>query len=237
MAGLINALKVVGKTMDGIKLVMSGAGAAGVAIAKILLRAVVRNLIVCDRQGAISRNNPPKDHSKAWIAEHINPEGIQGSLKEVITGADVFVGVSAPGLLNREDILRMSEKPVVFALANPDPEIQPEEIYDIAGVIATGRSDYANQINNALAFPGVFRGALNCHARTINDEMCLAAAHALAGIISDRQLTAENIIPSVFNEEVAPAVARAVEEVAEQTGVARKVVSAGFDGEVLPSDS
>ncbi|SHF25442.1 malate dehydrogenase (oxaloacetate-decarboxylating) [Desulforamulus putei DSM 12395] len=232
VAGLINALRVVGKTMDSIKVVMSGAGAAGVAIAKMLLRAGVRNLIVCDRKGAISRNNLPKDSSKAWIAEHTNPEGIQGSLKEVIAGADVFIGVSGPGLLNREDILKMSKKPVVFALANPDPEIQPEEIYDIAGVIATGRSDYANQINNALAFPGVFRGALNCHARTINDEMCLAAAYALAGIITSDQLTAENIIPSVFNEEVAPAVARAVEEAAERTGVARKV-AAGFDGEVF----
>lgn len=233
VAGLINALKVVGRTMDEVKVVMSGAGAAGVAIAKILLSAGVRNLIVCDRRGAISRHNPPKDPSKAWLAEHTNFEGIQGSLKEVIAGADVFIGVSGPGLLNREDILKMSKKPVVFALANPDPEIQPEEIYDIAGVIATGRSDYANQINNALAFPGVFRGALNCHARTINDEMCLAAAYALANIITSEQLTAENIIPSVFNEEVAPAVARAVEETAERTGVARKVTAAGFDGEVF----
>lgn len=231
VAGLINALKVVGKNIGDIKVVMSGAGAAGVAIAKILISAGVRNIIVCDRKGAISRNNPPKDPSKLWLAENTNPEGLQGSLKEVIAGADAFVGVSGPGLLHREDILTMSEKPIIFALANPEPEIQPEEIFDIAGVIATGRSDYANQINNALAFPGVFRGALNSHARTINDDMCLAAAHALADIITDEQLNAENIIPSVFNEEVAPAVAKAVEEMAKQTGVARKVLTGG-NGEI-----
>lgn len=228
VAGLINALKVVGKRISQIKLVMSGAGAAGVAIAKILLHAGVKNLIVCDRKGAISRTNLPQEPSKLWLAQNTNPENLEGSLKEVIAGADVFVGVSAPGLLNRQDILKMSDQPIVFALANPDPEVQPEEIYDIAGVIATGRSDYANQINNALVFPGVFRGALNCYARTINDEMCLAAAYALAGIITEEQLTAENIIPSVFNEEVSSVVARAVEEVAEKTGVARKV-TAGFD--------
>lgn len=230
VAGLINALKVVGKEIGNIKLVMSGAGAAGVAIAKILLQAGVRNLIVCDRKGAISHRNLPKESSKAWLAQRTNSEGIEGSLKDVIAGADVFVGVSAPGLLNREDIMKMSTKPIVFALANPDPEIQPEDIYDIAGVIATGRSDYANQINNALAFPGVFRGALNCHARTINDEMCLAAAHALAGIVKEQELSAENIIPSVFNEKVAPAVAKAVAKEAKRTGVARKVAS-GVPGE------
>ena len=232
VAGLINALKVVGKEIGNIKLVMSGAGAAGVAIAKILLQAGVRNLIICDRKGAISHRDLPQEPSKAWLAQRTNPEGIQGSLKEVIAGADVFVGVSAPGLLTREDILQMAEKPIIFALANPEPEIQPEDIYDIAGVIATGRSDYANQINNALAFPGVFRGALNCHARTINDEMCLAAAYALAGIIKEQELSAENIIPSVFNDKVAPVVAKAVAKEARRTGVARKV-SGGVPGEVL----
>ncbi|AQS60229.1 NAD-dependent malic enzyme [Desulforamulus ferrireducens] len=232
VAGLINALKVVGKEISNIKLVMSGAGAAGVAIAKMLLHAGVRNLIVCDRKGALSRHNLPPEPSKAWLAQHTNPEGRQGTLKEVIAGADVFVGVSAPGLLNREDILKMAEKPIVFALANPEPEIQPEEIYDIAGVIATGRSDYANQINNALAFPGVFRGALDCHAKTINDEMCLAAAYALASIIKEQELSAENIIPSVFNDRVAPVVAKAVAREARRTGVARRV-SAGVPGEMI----
>ncbi|MCL6638686.1 MAG: NAD-dependent malic enzyme [Firmicutes bacterium] len=222
LAGLINALKVVGKEMENIKLVISGAGAAGVAIAKILKSAGVRDIIVCDRNGAIAADVPPSQPSKRWIAMNTNERCLHGPLTEVLAGADVFVGVSGPGLLHREDILKMAEKPVVFALANPDPEVLPEEIHDFAGVVATGRSDYPNQINNALAFPGVFRGALDCRARAINDEMCLAAARALAGTITGRELNAENIIPSVFNEEVAPVVAKAVREVAERTGVSRK---------------
>lgn len=220
LAGLINALKVAGKSMPAIKLVLSGAGAAGVAIAKILKSAGVGEIIVCDRNGAISRDNPPDQQSKLWLAENTNQRCIHGSLKEVLAGADVFIGVSGPGLLKREDVLKMAEKPVVFALANPEPEINPEEIADIAGVIATGRSDYPNQVNNALVFPGVFRGALDCHARVINDQMCLAAGFALSGVITPGQLNAENIIPSVFNDEVAAVVARAVEENARQTGVA-----------------
>lgn len=225
LAGLLNALKVIDKNIEDIKMVISGAGAAGVAITKLLQKAGVKHIIVCDRKGAIARDNMPNVSSKIWIAENTNEECLHGPLKEVLTGADVFVGVSAPGLLNRDDVLKMAERPVVFALANPDPEIEPEEIFDIAGVIATGRSDYPNQINNALAFPGLFRGALNSHARTINDEMCLAAAHALAGIIKDDQLTADNIIPSIFNDAVAPAVARAVEKAAEQTGVSRSILN------------
>lgn len=225
LAGLLNALKVIDKNLEDIKLVISGAGAAGVAITKLLQKAGVKHIIVCDRKGAIARDNMPAVSSKIWIAENTNEECRHGTLKEVLIGADAFVGVSAPGLLNRDDVLKMAERPVVFALANPDPEIEPEEIFDIAGVIATGRSDYPNQINNALAFPGLFRGALNCHARTINDEMCLAAAHALAGIIKNNQLTAENIIPSIFNDEVAPTVARAVEKAAEQTGVSRSILN------------
>lgn len=223
LAGLINALKVVGKKIDEVKMVMNGAGAAGVAIAKILKSAGAKNIIVCDRSGAISRHKMPGQQSKRWLAENTNEQGLQGSLKESIVGADVFIGVSAPGVLQREDILGMAEKPVVFALANPEPEIEPEEIYDIAGVIATGRSDYPNQINNALAFPGVFRGALDCHARTINDETCLAAAYALAGLTPGEQLSPENIVPSIFNEDVASVVARAVESAAEKTGVSRKI--------------
>lgn len=222
LAGLVNALKVVGKQMAEINLVLSGAGAAGVAIAKILLGAGVRNIIACDRNGAIARDNPPGNPSKRWLAENTNNKCAHGKVSEVIAGADVFIGVSGPGLLGREDIQKMADKPVVFALANPDPEIEPEEISDIAGVIATGRSDYPNQINNALAFPGVFRGALDCRARTINDEMCLAAAYALAGMVPDEQLTAENVIPSIFNDEVAPVVAKAVEEAAKRTGVSGK---------------
>ncbi|MCL5290502.1 MAG: NADP-dependent malic enzyme, partial [Firmicutes bacterium] len=222
LAGLINALKVVGKDISGIKLVISGAGAAGVAITKILKDAGARNIIVCDRKGAIARDRMSGVLSKRWIAQNTNEQCAHGKLSEIIAGADVFIGISGPRLLSREDVLKMAERPVVFALANPEPEIQPEDIFDIAAVIATGRSDYPNQINNALAFPGVFRGALDCQARTINEEMCLAAAHALAGIITEKELNAENIIPSLFNEEVAPLVAKAVEETAKRTGVSRK---------------
>lgn len=221
LAGLINALKVVGKSITDVKIVISGAGAAGVAIAKILISAGARDLIVCDRKGAIARDLPPQQPSKLWIAENTNERCVHGKLKEVIAGADVFVGVSAPSLLNREDIMKMAEKAIVFTLANPEPEVEPKEIYDVAAVIATGRSDYPNQINNALAFPGVFRGALDCHARVINDEMCLAAAHALAGMISKEELSVEHIIPSLFNEQVSPAVAKAVRQAARQTEVAR----------------
>lgn len=222
LAGLYNALKVVGKEMAGVRVVISGAGAAGVAITKILKGAGVQHIIVCDRKGAIARDNPPAQPSKRWIAENTNEACVHGSLKDVIAGADVFIGVSGPGLLNRQDVMKMAEKPVVFALANPEPEVEPEEIYDIAGVIATGRSDYPNQINNALAFPGVFRGALDCHARTINDKMCLAAAHALSGVVTGDQLAAENVIPSVFNENVVQVVAEAVKKAARETGVARE---------------
>jgi malate dehydrogenase (oxaloacetate-decarboxylating) len=222
LAGLINALKVVGKNITGIKIVISGAGAAGVAITKILKDAGAGSIIVCDRKGAIARDNFSGPPSKQWLAENTNEPCVHGKVDEVISGADVFIGVSGPGLLNRGDILKMSADPVVFALANPEPEVDPEAIFDITGVVATGRSDYPNQINNALAFPGVFRGALDCHARTVNTEMYLAAAYALAGIISEEHLTAEHIIPSVFNENVAPAVAKAVSEAAEKTGVARE---------------
>lgn len=233
LAGLINALKVVGKDLAQIKLVQSGAGAAGVAIVKILKSAGVRDIIVCDSQGAISRDNPPQQPQKLWLAQNTNENCAKGKLRDVIADADVFVGVSGPGVLKREDVLKMAAGPVIFALANPEPEVDPEDIFDIAGVIATGRSDYPNQINNALAFPGVFRGALNCHARVVNDQMCLAAAHALAAVLPDDQLSPENIIPSVFYEEVCPAVARAVEEAAGKTGAARvfpegEVTLAGF---------
>ena len=222
LAGLTNALRVLDRRLDNVRIIMSGAGAAGVAIAKILLSAGAKEIIVCDSKGAITRDKQHTAPHKKWLAENTNESCEHGSLKEIIAGADVFIGVSGPGLLHREDILKMAASPVIFALANPEPEVNPEEIYDIAGVIATGRSDYPNQINNVLAFPGVFRGALDCHARTINDEMCLAAAWALGEIITGDQLSAENIIPSVFNEGVSPAVARAVAEAAKFTGVSRR---------------
>ncbi|WP_027365763.1 NAD-dependent malic enzyme [Desulfotruncus alcoholivorax] len=233
LAGLINSLKVVGKQLEAVKIVISGAGAAGVAITKILLDAGAKDIVVCDRKGAISRDNLPQQPSKRWLAEHTNQHLQKGGLKEVITGADVFIGVSSANLLNRADITRMASKPVVFALANPDPEVEPEDVHDLCGVIATGRSDYPNQINNALAFPGVFRGALDCHARMINDSMCLAAAQALAGIVKPGQMSAEYIIPSIFNEDVCPAVARAVENAARITGVSRKHLYEKVEGSLL----
>lgn len=221
VAGLLNALRVVDKHIDKVKIVVSGAGAAGVAITRMLLSTGARHIVVCDRKGAISRDSMPEIDSKKWLAQHTNECCLRGSLQEIIQGADVFIGVSAPGLLHRDDILRMADKPVVFALANPEPEVDPREILDIAGVIATGRSDFPNQINNVLAFPGIFRGALDCHARMINDEMCLAAARVLADMVTPEQLSPEYIIPSVFNEDVCPAVARAVRHAARDTGVSR----------------
>jgi len=223
LAGLINALKIVGKDLAGVKIVISGAGAAGVAITRILLDAGAENIIVCDRQGAISAQRHPSVPSKRWLAEHTNRENKNGTLKEVLAGSDVFIGVSGPGLLHREDILKMAPRPVVFALANPVPEVEPEEVYDIAGVLATGRSDYPNQINNVLAFPGVFRGALDCHARAINGEMSLAAARALAGIVRPDELSADYIIPAVFNRDVTRKVAGAVKEAAIKSGLSRRI--------------
>lgn len=233
LAALINALKVVGKKIDAVKIVISGAGAAGVSIIKILKHAGARSIIACDRQGAIARDNLPNQPAKRWVAENTNEHCVHGKISDVIGGADVFIGVSGPRVLNREDVAGMAEKPVVFALANPEPEIEPEEIYEVAAVIATGRSDYANQVNNALAFPGIFRGALDCHARSINNEMCLAAACALANIIPEDHLSAENIIPSVFNKNVAPAVAKAVRDAAAKSGTARVLKhSAGHDDDI-----
>lgn len=224
LAGLLNALQVVDKKVSHVKVVISGAGAAGIAITKMLLNAGFKDIIVCDRQGAISRNNaeqlPP---AKDWIAQNTNNSCLQGSLTTVLQGADIFIGVSTAGLLQRQDILQMADKPIVFALANPEPEVKPETIQDLAGVIATGRSDYPNQINNALVFPGIFRGALDCHAKKINTEMCLAAAYALASTVAKAELSAEHIIPSIFNVQVANTVAKAVEAAAQLTGVAQKI--------------
>ncbi|MCF8012248.1 MAG: NAD-dependent malic enzyme [Clostridiales bacterium] len=221
-AGLINALKVVNKRLTNVKTVVSGAGAAGAAITKMLVKAGVREIIVCDRKGAVNRNRSSLTGMKKWLAENTNANNVQGTLKEVIKGADVFIGVSGPGLLNREDIRNMAENPVVFALANPVPEINPREIYDVVGTAATGRSDYPNQVNNVLAFPGIFRGALDCHARTINEEMCMAASRALADNVTKEQLSPDYIIPTVFNDKVFSSTAAAVKEAAKNTGVSRK---------------
>ena len=223
LAALINALKIVGKQMSEIRVVVNGVGAAGVACTKIVMAAGVRNIIGCDQQGAIYRGR--REHMnpvKEWYAGHTNPNLEKGALHDVIKGADVFLGLSVPGVLSVDDVKQMAPKPIVFAMANPTPEIMPEDAAPYVAVMATGRSDYPNQINNVLCFPGIFRGALACRASRINEEMKLAAANAIAGIISDSELHPEYIVPSVFDKRVAEAVAHGVEEAAYQTRVARR---------------
>lgn len=223
LAALINALKVVGKKMGDIKVVMSGTGAAGTACTKMLMQAGVRNIIGCDLYGAVYRGRTEgMNEALQWYAEHTNPDNVQGKLNDVIAGADVFIGVSAPNILSVEAVQTMAHDAIVFALANPTPEIMPEDAALYAKVVATGRSDYPNQINNVLCFPGIFRGALDSRATDINEEMKLAAAYAIASSISDAELQPDYIIPSVFNRRVVGLVATAVEEAARRTGIARK---------------
>lgn len=222
-AALINALKIVNKPLHDIKVVVCGIGAAGVACSKILLSAGVKNIIGVDRQGALAAGTAYDNGMWQWYAENTNPNRVQGSLREVIQGADVFIGLSAGGLLRREDVMAMADNPIVFAMANPTPEIRPEEVEDIVGVIATGRSDYPNQINNVLCFPGIFRSALDCRATTINEEMKLAAAEAIASAISDEERSRHYIIPSVFNQAVVKAIRDLVIKAAIKTGVARRI--------------
>jgi len=221
-AALINALKLVGKKPEEVKVVVSGAGAAGTACAKMIAGLGVTNLIGCDRKGAMHRGRTDfKGDAKLWFANEMNPYQESGTLKGVIAGADVFIGVSAPNLLDGSDVQRMAKDPIVFAMANPDPEILPEEAHPHVAVMATGRSDYPNQINNVLCFPGIFRGALDCRATTISMEMQLAAAHAIAESIDRQHLAADYIIPSVFDAAIAPKIATAVQEAALRDGVAR----------------
>lgn len=222
LAGLLNALKLVGKRLDEIKVVVCGIGAAGTACTKMLLSAGVQNIIGVDRDGAIVRGKRYDNPMWNWYAEHTNPDNVSGSLSDVIKGADVFIGVSAPGVLKVEDIKKMARDPIVFAMANPIPEIDPEEAEPYVRVLATGRSDLPNQINNVLCFPGIFRGALDCRAREINEEMKLAAAKAIASVVSDEELNEYYIIPSVFNTKVVERVREAVIEAAVRTGVARR---------------
>jgi malate dehydrogenase (oxaloacetate-decarboxylating) len=220
LAALLNALAVVGKRLDEVKIVTTGCGAAGTAVTKILLAAGATTIVGCDEGGALYRGRPGLGAAKAAYAGMTNPDGERGSADDVLAGADVFIGLSVPGAVTRAGIAGMAPGAIVFALANPRPEIDPEEIEELAAVIATGRSDYPNQINNVLAFPGVFKGALSVRARTVNEEMKVAAAHAIAGVVGDER-SADYVIPSVFDREIAPAVARAVAEAALATGVAR----------------
>ncbi len=222
VAAMLNALKLVGKELGQVSAVVNGAGAAGSACARLLMALGLKNVVVCDRNGALHPDLPGMTPAQAELAAVTNPAGQRGSLAEVIRGADVFMGFSAPGCVTQEMVASMAQDAIVFACANPTPEIFPEEALAAgARVAGSGRSDRPNQINNVLAFPGIFRGALDVRAREINDEMKVAAAQALAGIITGSELREDNIIPSAFDKRVAPAIAAAVAEAARKTGVAR----------------
>lgn len=223
LAALINALKIVGKNVEDIKLVVNGIGAAGIACSKIVMAAGVKNIIGCDTSGALYEGRTENmNWVKDWFARNTNPNQEKGSVHDVIKGADVFFGLSVPKVIGIEDLKMMAPDPIIFAMANPVPEIYPEEAAGHVAVMATGRSDYPNQINNVLCFPGIFRGALNCRATDINEEMKLAAANAIAEIIADDELHPDYIIPSVFDRRVGEAVAAQVEEAAYKSGVARR---------------
>ena len=222
LAGLINALKLTGKKIEEVKIVTSGAGAAGIAIIKLLLSMGAKNVIMTDREGAIYKGRENLNPIKMEMAEITNLSMEKGSLSDVIKNADVFIGVSAPGTLNKDMVKSMAEKPIIFACANPIPEIFPEDAKEAgAAVVSTGRSDFPNQINNVLCFPGIFRGALDVRAKDINDEMKVAAAYAIAELVGDQELNAEYILPAAFDERVKDAVANAVAEAAKKSGVAR----------------
>ena len=221
-AALINACRLTGRELADVRVVFSGAGAAGISIAKLMQRMGVKDVIICDRTGAIYEGREGLNPEKAEIATWTNREGVKGSLADAVRGADVFVGVSAPGVLTQDMVRTMASDPIIFACANPVPEIMPDEALAAgAAVAATGRSDFPNQINNVLAFPGIFRGALDVRASDINDEMKEAAAYAIAGLVGDDERAADYIIPGAFDKRVAPAVAAAVADAARASGVAR----------------
>ena len=228
VAAMLNALKVVGKEIGEVKAVVNGAGAAGSACTKLLMALGLKNVVVCDKMGALVPGLAGMTEAQAQLAEVTNPERQSGTLADVIKGADVFMGFSAPGVLTGDMVRTMAKDPVIFACANPTPEIFPEEALAAgAKVVGTGRSDYPNQINNVLVFPGIFRGALDVRASDINDEMKVAAAKAIASLIPESELRADNIIPSAFDPRVAKAVAAAVAQAARETGVARAAAAAG----------
>ena len=228
VAAMLNALKVVGKEIGEVKAVVNGAGAAGSACTKLLMALGLKNVVVCDKMGALVPGLVGMTEAQAQLAEVTNPERQSGTLADVIQGADVFMGFSAPNVLTGDMVRTMAQDPVIFACANPTPEIFPEEALAAgAKVVGTGRSDYPNQINNVLVFPGIFRGALDVRASDINDEMKVAAAKAIASLIPESELRADNIIPSAFDPRVAKAVAAAVAQAARETGVARAAAAAG----------
>ena len=222
LAALVNALRVVGKRIEDITIVMTGVGAAGVATGDILMQAGARNVIGADHGGAVYRGRAGLTAAKAAFAERSNPENRRGSADELLAGADVYIGLSGPGVVKADDLGAMNRDAIVFAMANPTPEIMPEEAARFVRVMATGRSDYPNQINNSCGFPGFFKGLFEVRARRVNDEMKLAAAHALADIVTDAELNEEYITPSMFDSRVVPAVSSAVADAAVRTGVARR---------------
>jgi malate dehydrogenase (oxaloacetate-decarboxylating) len=226
LAALINSCRLTGRRLEDLSVVMAGAGAAGVAVAKILMNSGVQTIVACDRDGAIHTgrrdyDNGSMNEPKTWLAENTNSEQRSGLPAEVLEGADLFVGLSGPGIITAEDLRRMNPDPFVFAMANPNPEVNPEEAAPYVRVMATGRSDYPNQINNVLAFPGIFRGALDVRARRITEEMKLAAARGIAEVVTDDELSEDYIVPSVFNGYVSSCVASAVAREAERGGAAR----------------
>jgi malate dehydrogenase (oxaloacetate-decarboxylating) len=232
MAALFNALKIVGKPIEDLRVLMVGLGAAGVAVTKMMLACGVTHIVGCDRRGALSTQR--EDYAsgemsaiKRWYAESSNPDGLLGQPDDVIEGMDLFIGLSGPGTIAPESLAKMNEDAIAFAMANPNPEVMPEDAAPYVRIMATGRSDYPNQINNVLCFPGVFRGALDAGARQITEEMKLAAAHGIASVVTDEDLSEDYIIPSVFNRDVAPAVADAVVDEARRAGVARRSEETG----------
>ncbi len=222
LAAFLNALRVVGKRVEDVKVVLTGVGAAGVAVTKTLQAAGVQNVIGCDSKGAIHKGRADLNEVKARYAADTNPDGFAGNANDALAGADVYIGLSQPGAVSVEGVRSMAKDAIIFAMANPTPEILPEEIAGLYAVVATGRSDYPNQINNVLAFPGIFRGALDVRATTITERMEVAAGHAIAATIGEAELAPDYIVPSVFNRDVVPAVAAAVAAAAEQDGVARR---------------
>jgi malate dehydrogenase (oxaloacetate-decarboxylating) len=225
LAALINSLKILEKEMKDLKVVINGIGAAGVACARILSAAGVRNIVGCDSKGIVHEGREGLNASKLWFAAHTNPEGRAGGLAEAVGGADLFLGLSVPGVLTADHLDSLAEDPIIFAMANPVPEIMPELALGKVRIMATGRSDYPNQINNVLCFPGIFRGALDIRAREISEDMKLAAARAIADVIPEESLSEDYVIPSVFDERVAPAVAETVAQAAKENGIARRTGS------------
>jgi malate dehydrogenase (oxaloacetate-decarboxylating) len=226
MAALFNALKIVQKPIEDLRVLMVGLGAAGVAVTKMMLASGVTHIVGCDRRGALSTQREDYGSGemsgiKRWYAENSNPDGLLGQPDDVIEGMDLFIGLSGPGIITPESLGRMNDDAIVFAMANPNPEVMPEDAAPYVRIMATGRSDYPNQINNVLCFPGIFRGALDAGAPTITEEMKMAAARGIAGVVTDDDLSEDYIIPSVFNRDVAPGVAEAVVQEARRAGIAR----------------